>query len=90
MLGNVDALLANTLECTFGWLHPLTTTLGGLTAQIRYRHAGSVVEHLQVEGCRGRVTFAEAQRAVCPGQTVVLYHGDLVVASGVIDGVSTP
>ncbi len=90
VVGDADALLENTLACTFEWLHPAAATLSGLIAQIRYRHAGVVVEHLQVDGRRGRVTFSEAQRAVCPGQTVALYHGDLVVASGVIDGVATP
>ena len=31
-----------------------------------------------------RVTFAQPQRAITPGQSVVLYDGDYVVGGGVI------
>jgi tRNA-uridine 2-sulfurtransferase len=56
-----------------------------VTAQIRHRHApaGAVVEPF--DGDRVRVTFAEPQRAVAPGQAVVCYVGDEVLGGGWID-----
>ena len=34
---------------------------------------------------RIRVTFDEAQRAIAPGQSVVLYDGDYVIGGGIIE-----
>ena len=39
----------------------------------------------QTGGDTIRLTFDHPQRAVTPGQTVVLYDGDLVVGGAVID-----
>lgn len=56
-----------------------------LLAQIRYQSqaAGAVVTPL--DGGRAEVQFHEAQRAVTPGQAVVLYDGDAVAAGGWIE-----
>jgi tRNA-specific 2-thiouridylase len=79
------------LGCTFDWFDPAALeTSDGLFAQIRYRHTPALVKRLSIErplgvGTPGRVEFREPQRAVCPGQTIALYRGDVVVGAGVID-----
>ncbi len=88
VVGGVDDLLEDTLTCRLEWVHPsVGEKPGGLTAQIRYRHGGAKVAGVSIDGRTARVSFAEPQRAICPGQTVVLYRGDFVVGCGVIDGV---
>jgi tRNA-specific 2-thiouridylase len=53
-------------------------------AQIRYRHEGAAAR-VRVEGDAARVTFLAPQRAVAPGQAVVLYDGDRVLGGGWIE-----
>ena len=55
-----------------------------VTVKTRYsqRKAEAVAEPLS--GGRVRLRFREPQRAVTPGQFVVLYDGDTVVGGGVI------
>ena len=52
------------------------------TAQIRYHHTAAAAEVELLDGDRMRVTFAEPQYGVAPGQAVVLYHGDRVIGGG--------
>ena len=58
--------------------------------KIRYRHAPvpCLVEPQDGEGMR--VRFHEPQRAVTPGQTVVIYQGDEVLGAGRITGAEQP
>jgi len=42
---------------------------------------------VKVEGERLRIMFEEKQEAITPGQSVVLYDGDVVLGGGVIDEV---
>jgi tRNA-specific 2-thiouridylase len=87
VLGGPDDLLERELACTFEWIDPSTAKdVDEVTAQIRYRHAPAPLARLSLDGAAGRVEFETPQRAVCPGQTIVLYRGDIVVGSGVIDG----
>jgi tRNA-specific 2-thiouridylase len=87
VVGGAEELLAREVFCTFEWIDASVTEDGeGLAAQIRYRHAGSPVARVSVDGSTGRIEFENAQRAVCPGQTIALYRGEVVVGSGVIDG----
>ncbi|MBO5352871.1 MAG: tRNA 2-thiouridine(34) synthase MnmA [Lachnospiraceae bacterium] len=53
-------------------------------AKIRYNHKGAAAVIELVEKDRLRVTFDEPQRAITPGQAVVLYDGDIVVGGGTI------
>ena len=56
-----------------------------VSAKIRYgkREGAAVVEPLP--NGRVQVRFAEPQRAVTPGQSVVFYDGDRVIGGGVIE-----
>lgn len=54
-------------------------------AKIRYKASPAPATAEQTEDGKLRVTFDEAQRAICPGQSVVLYDGDTVVGGGIID-----
>ena len=59
---------------------------GGITAigKIRYAHAGAVCRvTVEVDG-RIKVVFDEPQRAITPGQAIVLYDGDKVLLGGTI------
>ena len=53
-------------------------------ARIRYRHTEQLATVYPEERGIVRVEFEEAQRAITPGQTVVLYDGDTVIGSGTI------
>ena len=55
-----------------------------VTAKTRHsqKEASAVVEPLP--GGRARVVFDAPQRAITPGQSVVLYDGDVVVGGGII------
>ena len=53
-------------------------------AKIRYRQAEQWATAEQLGGDTLRVTFDAPQRAITPGQAVVLYDGDCVVGGGTI------
>ncbi|MBQ6292638.1 MAG: tRNA 2-thiouridine(34) synthase MnmA [Lachnospiraceae bacterium] len=53
-------------------------------ARIRYRHTEQPATVFLQEDGSVRVLFDEPQRAVTPGQTLVLYDGDTVLAGGTI------
>jgi tRNA-specific 2-thiouridylase len=57
----------------------------GGAAKIRYQHAPAPAVWEPGEGDTAFVRFEEPQRALTPGQSIVLYDGDRVVAGGVID-----
>lgn len=54
------------------------------TAKFRYRQADSPV-HIKVQGEGILVDFLEPERAVTPGQWVVLYDGEVCLGGGPID-----
>lgn len=86
VVGGAEKLLTRELTCRLTWIDPnILHDSSGVTAQIRYRHEGSEIHSMSVDGAQCRVVFAEDQRALSPGQTVVFYQGELVVGSGVIE-----
>ena len=56
-------------------------------AKTRYRQPAQDALVEQIAPDRIRVTFDEPQRAMTPGQSVVLYDGDVVLGGGTIDTV---
>ena len=53
-------------------------------AKARYRHIPQPATVYPAENGSANVVFDEPQRAITPGQAVVLYDGDLVVGGGTI------
>jgi tRNA-specific 2-thiouridylase len=53
-------------------------------AQIRYRARAAAVTVTPLPGRRARVRFAGPQRDITPGQSLVLYDGEVVLGGGLI------
>ncbi len=86
VLGDDGDLLRRELACRLAWIDEgAAANPAGLRAQIRSRHPAEPLESLAVENGVARVTFASAQRAIAPGQTIAFFDGDVVVGSGVIE-----
>jgi tRNA-specific 2-thiouridylase len=58
-----------------------------VTARIRSRHEGAAASARLYAGNKVLIRFDEAQRAITPGQAVVLYKGDMIVGGGWIEKV---
>lgn len=56
-----------------------------LEAKIRYRHTPAIATVTRTDEDRISVKFDLPQRAIAPGQSVVLYDGDTVVGGGIIE-----
>ena len=82
-LGADEELYSSTVVCTSLRMR-FRKLEGALRAKIRYRHAAAPVERLERIGRSLSVRFREPQRAVTPGQSLVLYRGGLIVGGGVI------
>ena len=84
-VGQESLLFARNLyadDCNFIAVDSLTEPLR-VTAKARSRHAAQPAMVYPTE-TGIRVMFDEPQRAITPGQAVVLYDGDLVIGSGKI------
>ena len=56
-----------------------------LTAKVRYRQPDQAVTLTALDNDTMELEFDQAQRAVTPGQSVVLYHGDVCLGGGIIE-----
>ena len=88
-VGPESALYGRELSASdFNWLsipepeHPIR-----VTARTRYRQTENQATVWPLAGSRVRLVFDEPQRAITPGQAVVLYDGDLVLGGGTIEQV---
>ena len=66
------------------WVAGLAPSPGGLAAKTRYRQADAACELLDVGQDSCALGFEQAQWAVTPGQSAVLYRGDVCLGGGVI------
>ena len=80
-------LLAHSLEATdLSWCAsqpPAQSLYGGFGAKTRYRQADAPCTP-QIQGDTMRLNFDQAQWAVTPGQSAVLYDGEVCLGGGVI------
>ena len=86
-------LLSHRLNATdLSWIAGQAPATGALAAKARYRQpdAACVLE-AATEGSQASIalSFDAAQWAVTPGQSAVLYDGDVCLGGGVIDSALT-
>ncbi|MDR6213727.1 tRNA 2-thiouridine(34) synthase MnmA [Paracidovorax wautersii] len=78
-------LLSHTLEAAdASWVAGHPPALGACAAKTRYRQQDAACTVLQAEGRSFRLEFPDAQWAVTPGQSAVLYDGEVCLGGGVI------
>ena len=66
------------------WVAGSAPEAGGLTAKTRYRQVDAACELAEAGLASCALAFNEAQWAVTPGQSAVLYRGDVCLGGGVI------
>jgi tRNA-specific 2-thiouridylase len=85
-------MLSNRLVASqLTWVSGIAPEAGSsLTAKVRYRQQDQFVIIDQIDENRMHLNFQEDQRAVTPGQSVVLYDGDVCLGGGIIETMNTP
>ena len=87
-LGAEDALFARTVCIEqLNLIAPDRLSVPTLTAKARYSASDAPARVLLTGEGTAEVTFDEPQRAPTPGQSVVLYDGDVVVGGGILSSV---
>jgi len=83
-------LLASALEARdTSWIAGIAPAAGAYTAKTRYRQSDAACT-LAPDEAGFALTFATPQWAVTPGQSAVLYDGELCLGGGVIANATTP
>ena len=85
-VGPNEALFRTTLRANdWNWIaFPALSEPMQVTAKARYRHMEQPATVYPEEGGFARVVFDQPQRALTPGQAVVLYSGEMVIGGGTI------
>ena len=85
-VGPNEALFSKALRAKdWNWIpFPALTAPMAVTAKIRHSQISLAAKVYPEENGYARVEFDSPQRAVTPGQAVVLYDGDLVIGGGTI------
>ena len=87
-VGPNEALFSAVLEATdWNWLSPAPTLPLRCMAKARSRMTEQPATIYPMENGIFRVVFDEPQRAITPGQAVVLYNDDIVLGGGTITNV---
>ncbi len=66
------------------WVSGSAPAPGSMAAKARYRQADAACELRSADEARCELAFSQAQWAVTPGQSAVLYDGDVCLGGGVI------
>ena len=84
-------MLSTELEATqLAWVCGVAPDEGrNLTAKVRYRQQDQEVSIKQISEENMSLTFKQPQRAVTPGQSVVLYDGEVCLGGGIIETMNT-
>ena len=85
-VGKESHLFASTLyarDCVFIPFEQLNAPME-VTVKARSRHKEQPATVYPMENGEIKVVFEQPQRAITPGQAVVLYQGDLVIGAGII------
>jgi tRNA-specific 2-thiouridylase len=78
-------LLSSALSAgQISWVSGQPPQAGPLSAKTRYRQADVACEHESAGDTAFSLTFASPQWAVTPGQSAVLYQGDVCLGGGII------
>ena len=75
-----EALIAS----DFCWVNDPPSDTAALAAKTRYRQADQACRLTWLDAATARIEFLQPQRAVTPGQAVVLYAGDECLGGGTI------
>lgn len=67
------------------WINEYTPSIGTYAAKTRYRQADASCELEFAQGLEFKLIFSEDQWAVTPGQSAVLYDGDVCLGGGIIE-----
>lgn len=67
------------------WVSGRAPDLGAYGAKTRYRQADAPAKLVDADDGQFNLAFSDAQWAVTPGQSAVLYDGDICLGGGIID-----
>ncbi len=85
VVGTEDALLGSELTCTdLVWGAAIPDAPMKVAARIRYRATAAEATLIPHTEDRVQLRFAQPQRGITPGQSVVFYGDDTVVGGGII------
>ena len=82
------ALTADNLSWVAGYAPTVTSNDHTFNSKTRYRQADSPCKLVHCDATRMDLTFPQAQWAVTPGQSAVLYDGEVCLGGGVISSAS--
>lgn len=85
-------MLSDRLEASqLAWVSGEAPEAGSrLTAKVRYRQRDQAATIETISEKRMELVFDQPQRAVTPGQSVVLYDGDVCLGGGIIETMNSP
>ena len=82
-----DSLYSDELLATnVNWINPRVINESfSCTAKFRYRQKDSAVTVTPLDNGKAHIVFHDQERAITPGQAVVLYDGEVCLGGGTID-----